>query len=407
MSTATVQPANGLDGVLRGVTVLDFTQVLSGPYCTMMLADHGADVLKVEPPEGDLSRSLGPWFKEDTERRQGGYFHSVNRNKRSLVLDLKQPGDCAIARDLAARVDVVVENYRAGVMDRLGLSYEILRERNPRLIYAAIRGFGDPRTGDSPYMNWPAFDIVAQAMSGFMSVTGPGTPMKAGPGIGDIVPGIMLAFGIVAALRHAERSGSGQFLDVAMYDAMIGLCERIVYQHSVTGRVPGAEGNEHPLVCPFSIFEASDGWIAIGCPIEAQWRTLAGIIGRADMLSDERFASNPSRVTHGALVRAAITAWSGQRTRAECAVALGGKVPFGPVNDISDIMADTHVGLRGMAAPLALPELGRELTVAGVPVHFAQTPGGVHRRGANLGEHTREILDQFGIAGQASVERSR
>lgn len=395
---------DGLSGVLQGVVVLDLTQVLSGPYCTMMLADHGADVLKVEPPGGDISRTLGPYFSEDTGNHNGGYFHSVNRNKRSIVLDLKHPGDCAILRDLAAHADIVVENYRAGVMDRLGLSYETLRERNPRLVYAAIRGFGDPRTGDSPYIDWPAFDIVAQAMSGFMSVTGPGTPMKAGPGVGDIVPGIMLAFGIVAALRHAERTGNGQFLDVAMYDAMLGLCERIVYQYSVTGRVPMSEGNEHPLVCPFSIFEARDGWVAIGCPIEAQWRTLAALIGREDLLADPRFASNPLRVEHGALVRAAITAWTGIRTRAEVAAELGGRVPFGPVNDISDIMADAHVATRGMVASIALPELGRELTVAGVPVHFAQTPGGVHRRGARLGEHTREILDQFGIAGRTSAE---
>jgi crotonobetainyl-CoA:carnitine CoA-transferase CaiB-like acyl-CoA transferase len=395
-----------MSGVLEGVVVLDLTQVLAGPFCTMMLADHGADVIKIEPPEGDISRGLGPFYAHDAARQHGGYFHSVNRNKRSIVLDLKNDKDRTIFLDLAAKADVVVENFRTGVMDRLGFSYETLAARNPRLVYAAIRGFGDPRTGESPYASWPAFDIVAQAMSGFMSITGPGRPMKAGPGIGDIVPGIMLAFGIVAALRHAERSGQGQFLDVAMYDAMLSICERIVHQHSVTGLIPTSDGNHHPIVCPFSIFEASDGWVAIACTLESQWVELAHIMGRADLLEDPRLTTNPLRVQHVDIVAAAISQWASRLTRRQVAECLGGRVPFGPVNNVADIMADPHIAARGMIAEVELPELARTLSVAGVPVHFAATPGTVRQAGPKLGEHTGEVMTAFGIAREPTSGKS-
>ena len=176
------------NGVLEGVVVLDLTQMLAGPFCTMVLADHGADVIKIEPPHGDMSRAMGPFLGEDTERRHGGYFHSINRNKRSMVLDFKKADDCAVFLDLVAEADVVVENFRQGVMERLGIGYDTLKARNPKLVYATIRGFGDRRSGESPYTDWPAFDIVAQAMSGFMAMTGPpGMPMKAGPGVGDLI----------------------------------------------------------------------------------------------------------------------------------------------------------------------------------------------------------------------------
>jgi len=385
-------------GVLAGITVLDLTQVLAGPFCTMLLADHGANVIKIEPPSGDVTRGLGPFFADDVERRHGGYFHSVNRNKRSVVLDLKTARDQAIFRDLAAAADVVVENFRAGVMERLGLAWETLQARNPRLVYGALRGFGDPRTGASPYGDWPAFDIVAQAMSGFMSITGPGTPMKAGPGIGDILPGVMCAFGIVCAVRHAERSGRGQFLDVAMYDAMLALCERIVYQHSVLGEVPRPAGNDHPLVCPFSIYPAADGWIAIACALDAQWQELARIIGRRDLLEDPTLATNSERVRNAARLREAIAAWTATRGKQELAGVLGGRIPFGPVNDVADVFADPHVAARGMLASLALPDLAAQLKVAGVPIHFADTPGAVRGPGPALGEHTDAVLHEFGIA---------
>jgi len=386
------------NGVLEGVVVLDLTQMLAGPFCTMLLADHGADVIKVEPPQGDMSRAMGPFLPEDQARRHGGYFHSINRNKRSIVLDLKDADDRAAFRALAREADVVVENYRGGVMERLGLGYETLRADNPRLVYAAIRGFGDARTGASPYAAWPAFDIVAQAMSGFMSMTGPpGTPMKAGPGIGDLVPGLMCAFGIVAAVRHAERSGHGQFLDVAMVDTLLALCERAVYRYSFGGAVSRPEGNEHPLVNPFSVYPARDGWMALGCPTDVQWRELVAVMERPELAADPRFLGNEDRVRNADTLRPIIEAWTSAHDKHELMAVLGGRVPCGPINDIADIVADPHFAARGMLPTVELTGLGREAVVAGIPVHLSATPGAVRRAGPMLGEHTAEVFEQFGI----------
>ncbi|MEQ8660021.1 MAG: CoA transferase, partial [Gammaproteobacteria bacterium] len=355
------------NGALEGVVVLDLTQMLAGPFCTMILADHGADVIKVEPPAGDMSRGMGPYLPHDTARRHGGYFHSINRNKRSVVLDLKNPDDRDALLALVAEADVVVENFRHGVMERLGLGYETLKGINPKLVYATIRGFGDRRTGASPYADWPAFDIVAQAMSGFMAMTGPpGEPMKAGPGVGDLVPGLMCAFGVVAAVRHAELTGAGQFVDVGMVDAMLALCERSVYRYSFGGAVSQPEGNDHPLVAPFSVYAAADGWMAIGCPTEWHWRELVAVMGRPELADDARFASNELRVAHATELRAIITAWTGPRSKQALADLLGGRVPAGPVNDIRDIVADPHTAARDMLPEVELPGLNAHAAVAGV-----------------------------------------
>ena len=297
-----------MNGPLAGLKVLDLTAMLAGPYATMLLADLGADVVKIEPPHGDLTRGVGPFREGAKENRLGGYFQSVNRGKRSVVL-----------------ADVVTENFSAGVMERLGLAYETLAGVNPRLVYAAIRGFGDPRTGRSPYVSWPAFDVVAQAMGGFLSVTGTadGTPIKSGPGIGDIFPAALLAVGIVAAVRHAERTGEGQFVDVAMYDAVLSLTERIVYQHSCTGEVPAPQGNSHPLLCPFDIFPTADGWVAIAAPSDRHWELVAELIGRPDMASDERYRTNAARLRHAGRRRAARRA----RSSAGCGGRGGGRGP--------------------------------------------------------------------------------
>jgi crotonobetainyl-CoA:carnitine CoA-transferase CaiB-like acyl-CoA transferase len=221
---------NARTGPLSDVRVLDLTQALAGPYCTMLLADLGADVIKVEPPTGDMSRSMGPHPADRNGCDYGGYFASVNRNKRSVVLDLKTDAGREALFKLVKTADAIVENAKTGVMDRAGVGYERLREINPALVYAAIRGFGDPRTGASPYADWPAFDIVAQSMGGLVAVTGPqgSAGFKAGPGVGDIYPGTLAALGVVSAIHAARRTGQGQFLDVAMYDAILALCEMIV-----------------------------------------------------------------------------------------------------------------------------------------------------------------------------------
>ena len=389
------QNTNG--GILAGVVVLDLTQMLAGPYCTMILADHGADVIKIEPPHGDMSRGLGPYAALDKKRENSGYFHSINRNKRSIILNLKKEYDREIFFQMVAKADVVIENFRAGVMERLGLSYEKLLEVNNKLVYATIRGFGDHRTGKGPYNDWPAFDIVAQAMGGFMAMTGEkDSPTKAGPGIGDIVPGIMCAFGVTAALRKSEQTGQGEFVDVSMFDAMVAFCERQIYRYSFVEDVSYGEGNDHPLVNPFSIYKAADGWYAIGCALESQWQALVEIMGLIELKHDDRFNSNDARIKNAELVRNTITEWTRSYTKAELKKKLAGKVPSGPANNVEDIYRDEHLKVRDMLQDIDVPGLGKK-KIAGVPVKFLRNPGFVKSPGPELGSHTKEVMEQFGI----------
>jgi crotonobetainyl-CoA:carnitine CoA-transferase CaiB-like acyl-CoA transferase len=375
-------------GPLARVKVLDLTAMLAGPYATMLLADLGADVVKVEPPGGDATRAAGPFRDGGGDRRLGGYFQSVNRGKRSIVLDLKSPGGRDRFLELVAHADVVAENFSTGVMDRFGLSYEALAEVNPRLVYAAIRGFGDPRTGASPYLSWPALDVVAQAMGGFLSITGTseGMPIKSGPGIGDLFPATLLALGIVSAVHHATQTGEGQFLDVAMYDAVLSLTERIVYQHSYTGDVPVPQGNSHPLFCPFDIFPSADGWIAMAAPFDHHWRLIAEVIGRPDMIDDERYRTNVARSRRAAEVREAIEGWLKTKTNDEVVALLGGRVPVGPVNDAAAIFADPHVRARRMLVEVEDPGSDEPVTIAGQPIKFTRTVADPSGRGPLLGE---------------------
>lgn len=386
-------------GSLDGLKVIDLTLMLAGPYCTMLLADQGADVLKVEPFGGEFARVSGPFMEEDAAHLMGGSFASINRNKRSIALDLKSPQGKEILLRLVRDADVVVENFRAGVMDRLGLGYEALRTENPRLVYACIRGFGDPRTGVSPYAHWPSYDVVNQAMGGIMGINGPGPgqPMKVGPGIGDIVPGMLLAFAIVSAVRHAERSGEGQFVDVAMYDAALALCERIVYQHSFTGQVPQPEGNSHPIYVPFGVFPAADGWVSIACPVDAFWQSLCDIMERPAWGADPDFATLTARRARREEVNAMVAAWTCGRTKAELQSVLGGHVPFGPVNDVRDIFADPHVAARHMLVELDQPGLPRPIVIADTPIKMTRTQGGVRGPAPLLGQHTDEVLREHGF----------
>jgi crotonobetainyl-CoA:carnitine CoA-transferase CaiB-like acyl-CoA transferase len=381
-------------GPLGGVRVVDLTWMLAGPYCTMLLADLGADVIKVESPTGDPMRQTGPFPSDDELRAYGGYFQSINRNKRSLVLDLKSDDGHASLLKLIDTADVVVENFRTGVMDRLGLSYEALAQRKPRLVYASIRGFGDPRTGESPYSARPAVDVTIQAMAGMMGITGPGEgqPLKAGPGVGDIFPGTLCALGITSALLHARATGAGQYVDVAMYDGILSLCERIVYQHSYTGEIPIPQGNGHPLFCPFDIFPSLDGHVAIDASADRDWVKLARSMGVPALATDPRFAAGAHRAERAAEVREIVRAWTGARTSAEVVDILSTEVPVGAVNTIRDIFADPHVAARDMIVELEHPGSKRSVSVAGVPIKFTETPGTVRLRAPLLGEHSESIL---------------
>jgi len=382
-----------MPGPLHGVRVIDLTHALAGPYGTMLFTDLGADVIKVEPAHGDVTRDLGPNIPEDTVRAFGGYFQSVNRGKRSLVLDLKSEGDADLLRELVKEADVLVENFSLGVMDRLGLSYESLQEINPKLVYGSLRGYGDPRLGESPYAAWPAMDISIQAQAGAMGITGleDGTPIKIGPGIGDIFPGTLLSVGILAAVISARETGKGQLVDVAMYDAILSLSERIVYQHSYTGAVPAPAGNGHPFWSPFDVFEAKDGWIAIAAPTPPRWRALCGAMGRPELAEDERFNSPSNRSARSGEVKTIVEGWTSVRTRAEIVDALGGIVPVGPVNTVVDIVNDPHVTARDMIVEVEQPGADRTVQIAGAPIKLSGTPSGVKGRAPLLGEHNDDI----------------
>lgn len=389
-------------GPLSGVTVVDMTRALAGPYCTMLLADLGADVIKIEPPAGDHTRELGPYVPEDDTRLWGGYFQSVNRNKRSIVADLRSSDGQATVRKLAARADALVENFRAGVMDAMGLSYEELSAANPKLVYGALRGFGDPRTGASPYVDRPAFDVVAQAMGGIMGITGdPGKPTKIGPGVGDIFPAALTAVGVLSGIIEARSTGRGRFVDVSMYDAVVSMCERAIYQYSYLDVDAGGEGNDHPLLCPFGLYRAADGWVTIAAPRDHQWQKLAAAMGRAELGTDPKYATNAARVAAREDVRAVIEGWTRPRTRTEITDAIADRVPCGPVNTAASIYRDPHVHIRDMLVELEQPGAPRPVTVAGQPIKFTgeRRP---FRRAPLLGEHTAEVTAELAADSPAS-----
>ncbi len=381
-------------GALEGVRVIDLTHFLAGPYCTQMLADQGADVVKVEPLQGDSTRSFGPFHPDDSLHAFAGYFASVNRNKRSISVNLKDPGAREALLALIDGADVLVENYRAGVMERFGLSYETLRERNPRLVYATIRGFGDARTLESPYSHWPAYDVVAQATGGMMGITGEegGTPTKVGPGIGDVGPAMFCAFGIVCAVHRAARTGQGQFVDVSMVDSILAMCERIVHQNSFGGLVPEPQGNHHPFFCPFGTFPTADGFCTIAAYDDPMFERLCRIMGRPDVPADPRYCDYQARWDNRASLIELISEFTRRYAKRELNTVFGGQIPFGPVYKVDEIVADPHFHARQMVVPVEHPGMDARVLIAGVPVKMSETPGRVRHRAPLLGEHTDEIL---------------
>lgn len=377
-----------MSGPLSGVLVLDLTWYLAGPYATMILADLGAEVLKIEQPSGDPTRGNGPFL--DPEGAYSSYFLSVNRGKQSVVLDLKHPQGQALLLDLAARADVLVENFLPGTLARLGLPYARLAERNPRLIYAALSGFG--QTG--PYARRPALDVIIQAMAGTMSITGEpdGPPMRAGTSIGDLAGALYAVIGILAALHERERSGRGQMIDVALLDSQIALLENAFARYFATGEAPGRHGTSHPLITPFQAFATADGYLVVAASSQAQWRALCGVLGREDLCTDPRFAERAARTRHRAELVPILAAAFATRPTADWLARLeAAGVPCGPVNTIAAVAADPHVQARGMLVDLDVPGLGRTRAVNS-PLHLSRTPAGPAGPAPRLGEHTATAL---------------
>jgi len=393
-------------GALKGVRVLDLTHALAGPFCSQMLADHGADVVKVEPPEGDFFRRMGPFLDDDQARHFGGLFQACNRNKRSIAIDLKHADGRALLKQLVKDVDVLVENFRAGVLDKMGLGYESLKVVNPRLVYTSVRGFGDKAGGTSPYIQWPSFDIVAQAMGGWMGITGTDAdhPVKVGGGAGDTVPGLFAAFGTMAALWHARATGEGQYVDVAMTDSILAMSELVVSQYSYRGVSPSPVGNGIPGVAPFGTVKVKDGVIVIAAPHDPQFHTLCRLIGMPELIDDPRFATEASRWDNTAALTARLETFTTTQTKAQLRALFGGKVPFSPIYNAKEIFEDPHFAAREMLPEVEQPGSRRPVAVPGIPVKLSQTPGRVRHRAPTIGEHTRAILADFGMPA-AEVER--
>ena len=384
-------------GALSDLRVVDLTQVLAGPYCTMLLADLGADVVKVERPGGDLIRDPPPFRGDDDP--YGGYFQSVNRGKRSVELDLGSEGGRADFLSLVERADVVVENFSAGTMEKFDLEYETLREHNDSLIYAAIRGYGDPRTGESPRQGQPAFDLMAQALGGVMEITGQadGPPTKVGPGVGDLFTAALNAVGILSAVHHRERTGEGQFVDVGMYDAMVSLAERAVYQYTYTGEAPTRQGNSHPTLFPYDAFEASDGWLVVAAFGDNHWRALCAAMDRPDLAAE--YPDAASRRAARESLRAEIGDWVAPRSTDEVLATLEGSVPCAPVHDAADVCADEHVRARAMLHEVVQPGADERVEVAGSPIKLSETPSEPGERAPLLDEHRDEVLDRAEASG--------
>jgi succinyl-CoA:mesaconate CoA transferase len=381
-------------GALDDLRVIDLTQVLAGPYCTMLLADMGADVVKIERPGGDLIRSNPPFAEDPGEEAYGGYFQSVNRGKRSLELDFGDETDREAFLSLVERADVVVENYSAGTMEKYDLGYERLEERNPELIYSSIRGFGDPRTGETHRQGQPSFDLVAQALGGVMEITGEedGPPTKVGPGIGDLFTAVLNAVGILGAVHHRERTGEGQYVDTGMYDAMVSLCERTVYQYSYTGDAPTRQGNSHPTLFPYDAFETADGHVVVAAFGNAHWRTLCDAIDRPDLAAEH--PDPESRLRHREALRETIAEWTAARSTDAVLDALDG-IPVAPVQTTEDVFDDPHIREREMLVPVEQPGADREVTIAGSPIKMTETPPEPGGRAPLLDEHREEILGRM------------
>jgi CoA:oxalate CoA-transferase len=383
---------------LEGVRIVALEQYISGPYCTMWLADCGAEVIKVERPEGDPRRGFQPQLESpDGERLSGGFF-SFNRNKKSIVLDLRSPGGIDVYRDLVATADVVVENMRPGATDALGVGPAALVDAHPTLIYAAITGYG--RDPSLPFAGRPAFDAAILGMSGITALTGadpdgpPGMPMY---GLADMFTGVVAGYQILMALFDRQRTGCGRILDVSMYDALVALNERPLMHRAFTGRI--LTRGPDPYQAPFGCFRAADGYISLVTPTDLIWRRLAECIGRPDLGTDPRTATGPQRASHPEHYRPALQEWIGQRTRAECVAALeAAGVPAGVVQDAADVAECPHLDARGMFVDVDDPAIGLVRMPHAPIIHSDGTPT-PNRSVPRLGEHTEEILAELGRAG--------
>jgi formyl-CoA transferase len=374
---------------LDGLRVIDLTQAMAAPYCTMNLADMGADVIKVEPPGGEETR-------RGSVQKNGhsGSFNAINRNKRGLTVDLKRPEGVEIIHRLARTADVFVQNYRPGAAQRLGVAYEDLKRLNGRLIYCSISGFG--ATG--PYASRGGYDLIAQGMSGIISVTGEegGRPAKAGVPLSDLAAGLFGAYGILSALEYRERTGEGQFVDTSLLEAAMALTVWESTEYWSTGRTPQALGSAHRLAAPYQALRAGDGWFTVGANNDKLFEAFCRAIARPELLTDERFKARDRRLQNRRVLAAEIEKTTTKESRAHWLARLDAEgVPAGPINTYPEALSDPHTLARNMVVDLEHPGAG-PIKNLGVPVKLSDTPGAVDRPAPLLGEHNEEILTELG-----------
>jgi CoA:oxalate CoA-transferase len=380
-------------GPLAGVTVIDMTRVLAGPYCTMVLRDLGARVIKVEPPgQGDDARGFGPFIDG-----RSAYFLSLNRGKESIALDLKQEADRAVFDALLGRADVLVENYRAGTLKKLGYEWERLHADHPRLIYAAVSGFG--QTG--PYAARAAYDMVVQGMGGIMSVTGwpDGEPTRVGTSVGDITAGLFTAIGVCASLRDRERTGEGAMVDVGMLDCQIAILENAIARYAVSGQAPGPLGARHPSITPFESYRTADGHVIIAAGNDKLFAKMAAALGLPGLVDDPRFTDNQARNANvDALKSEMEVVLIGASTDHWLAVLEEAGVPSGPINDVAQALDDPQVRARNMVVEMLDPELAKPLIMAGNPIKSSAYPDPSTRPSAPaLDQHRAALLAELGL----------
>ncbi|TMH36627.1 MAG: CoA transferase [Betaproteobacteria bacterium] len=382
-----------MNGPLAGIKVVELAQIMAGPTCGLMLADLGADVIKVEKlPGGDDSRS----YRQHTIDGESAPFLMMNRNKRGIAVNLKVEGGLDVVKRLLADADVLIENYRLGTLDKLGLGHEVLEQLNPRLVYCAISGYG--RTG--PYADKGGFDLIAQGFSGLMSITGHpgGEPVKSGSPVADINAGILAALGVVAALVSRSVSGKGQVVDTSLMEAAV---QQTYWQSALffaTGVNPEPTGSSHVLAAPYQAFPTQDGWINIGGANQANWERIAAVVGLPELVADVRFKTNADRMTHRHELADLIAARTKTRSSAAWVADLEASgVPVGPINKIGEMLADPQVVAREMVLEVDHPRGGKTRTI-GLPIKLSDTPGSVRNAAPLLGQHTREVLRSLGYS---------
>jgi formyl-CoA transferase len=400
-----------MDQSLEGIRVLDLTRALAGPFCTMMLGDLGADVIKVERPGiGDESRGWGPPFVGEPYGPYPGesaYFIGTNRNKRSISVNLKSPEGQAIVRELTARSDAFVESFRTGALDELGLGYDNLKQVNPRLVYCSISGYG--RTG--PYARRPGYDFIIQAEGGMMGITGPeeGPPYRVGVPIVDITAGMFAATAILAALRARDSTGQGQLVDVSLLDTQAALLTNVASNYLVGGEAPRRLGNGHPNIAPYGAFQARDRWFGLAAANQDQWLTLCQVLNRPDLAADPRFASNGERVANRDPLVAELNQAFSERDAEEWLERLrGAGLPCGPINTVKEVFAHPQAEARQMVLEVDHPTAGT-VRLPGFPYNLSATPAAIRRPPPRLGEHTEEVLaERLGYSpGQVADLQSR